>query len=47
MKCVFLDRDGVINKDLGYVHKLDDFKYLDGAIEGLKNYQTQIFLLLF
>jgi D-glycero-D-manno-heptose 1,7-bisphosphate phosphatase len=36
-KCVFLDRDGVINKDLGYVHKWADFEFLPGVIEALKN----------
>ena len=32
----FLDRDGVINYDTGYVHKLRDFKLRPGVIEGLK-----------
>ena len=32
----FLDRDGVINHDTGYVHKLKDFKFRPGVIEGLK-----------
>ena len=32
----FLDRDGVINHDTGYVHKLRDFKFRPGVIEGLK-----------
>jgi D-glycero-D-manno-heptose 1,7-bisphosphate phosphatase len=36
-KCIFLDRDGVINKDLGYVYKWDDFKFLPGVIEALKD----------
>lgn len=35
-KAIILDRDGTINIDYGYVHKIDDFKYIDGAIEGLK-----------
>lgn len=30
---VFLDRDGVINKDNGYVSNVDDFEFLDGVIE--------------
>ena len=33
---VFLDRDGVINHDLGYVHKKKDFIFKKGVIEGLK-----------
>ncbi|MFT6978203.1 MAG: D-glycero-D-manno-heptose 1,7-bisphosphate phosphatase [Shewanella psychromarinicola] len=32
-KAVFLDRDGVINKDNGYVHIVDDFEYIDGVFE--------------
>ncbi len=39
-RAVFLDRDGVINKDHGYVHKVDDFEYIEGVFEAclaLKN----------
>ena len=32
----FLDRDGVINYDFGYVHKKKDFKLKKGVIDGLK-----------
>jgi len=28
---VFLDRDGVINKETGYVHKVADFHFVDGV----------------
>lgn len=30
---VFLDRDGVINKDNGYVSQVDDFEFIEGVIE--------------
>ena len=33
---VFLDRDGVINHDYGYVHTLQKFKFKNGVIQGLK-----------
>ncbi len=33
---VFLDRDGVINYDKGYVFKKKDFKFRKGVIKGLK-----------
>lgn len=35
-KAIFLDRDGTINIDYGYVHEINSFKFIDGAIEGLK-----------
>ena len=33
---VFIDKDGVILEDTGYVHKLEDFRLIPNAIEGLK-----------
>ncbi|HUK60469.1 MAG TPA: D-glycero-beta-D-manno-heptose 1,7-bisphosphate 7-phosphatase [Stellaceae bacterium] len=33
---VFLDRDGVINHDTGYVHRKEDFAWCDGAREGIR-----------
>ena len=33
---IFLDRDGVINFDYGYVHKLRNFKLRNGVIKGLR-----------
>lgn len=35
-KAVFLDRDGVINIDHGYVHLVDDFEYVDGVFEACR-----------
>jgi len=35
-KAVFLDRDGVINVDTGYVSHSDDFVFIKGAIEACK-----------
>ena len=32
----FLDRDGVINYDYGYVSKIKDFKFRSGVLNGLK-----------
>ncbi len=36
-KVAFLDRDGVINEDKGYVHLWKDFSFCKGSIIGLKN----------
>lgn len=30
LKVLFLDRDGVINEDFGYVHRVEDFKFRPG-----------------
>ena len=33
IKTIFLDRDGVINKEVNYLHKIDDFEFIDGVFE--------------
>ena len=38
-KAIFLDRDGVINKDFGYVSKIENFVFIDGVIEALNIFQ--------
>lgn len=35
-KAVFLDRDGVLNVDLGYTYKSEDLKLVPGMIDGLR-----------
>ncbi len=40
-KAIFLDRDGVINIDKGYTHKIEDLKFENNAIEGLKLLQNK------
>ncbi|MCE2689231.1 MAG: HAD family hydrolase [Rubrivivax sp.] len=35
-RAAFLDRDGVINRDTGYVHLWEDFELIPGTIEGLR-----------
>ena len=34
-KVLFLDRDGVINKDVSYLYKISDLQWVDGAKEAL------------
>ena len=36
MKIAFLDRDGVINKEVNYLYKIEEFEFVDNAISGLK-----------
>ena len=36
LKVAFLDRDGVINQDAGYVYKVEDFQYTENAVAALK-----------
>lgn len=45
-KAVFLDRDGVINKDKAYVHRWEDFEFVPGAIEGIKKLQDSGYTLV-
>jgi len=42
-KIIFLDRDGVINVDTGYTHKISDFQFEKNAAEGLKLLRDQGF----
>ena len=36
LKYVFLDRDGVLIKDYGYVHSISKTKWLKGSINAIK-----------
>ncbi|WP_162532144.1 D-glycero-alpha-D-manno-heptose-1,7-bisphosphate 7-phosphatase [Candidatus Scalindua japonica] len=36
MKTVFLDRDGTINYERNYVHKIEDFELIPGTLEALR-----------
>ncbi|SDX34373.1 D-glycero-beta-D-manno-heptose 1,7-bisphosphate 7-phosphatase [Marinobacter mobilis] len=45
-KAVFLDRDGVINVDHGYVHKPEDFEFVDGIFEACRHFQSLGYLLI-
>jgi D-glycero-D-manno-heptose 1,7-bisphosphate phosphatase len=33
---VFFDRDGVLNHDAGYTHRVEDFRWIEGAREAIK-----------
>jgi D-glycero-D-manno-heptose 1,7-bisphosphate phosphatase len=33
IKTIFLDRDGVINKEVNYLHKIEDFEFIEGVFK--------------
>jgi D-glycero-D-manno-heptose 1,7-bisphosphate phosphatase len=39
-KALFLDRDGVINKEINYLYRIEDFIFIDGVFELCKKYQN-------
>ena len=45
-KAVFLDRDGTINVDYGYVYKPEDLTLLPGVVEALQLLQRERYLLI-
>ena len=45
-KAIFLDRDGVINKDLGYVHKISEFIWLPDVKQGIKKLKKNGYLVI-
>ncbi len=45
-RAIFLDRDGIINVDHGYVSKIEDFEFNKGIFELLLFLQSQGFLLI-
>ena len=40
MNVIFLDRDGVINKEVGYLHKIEDFEFIDGVFDACLDFQS-------
>lgn len=45
-KAIFLDRDGTINVDKKYLHKIEDFEFLPGVLDGMKMLQNAGYLLI-
>ncbi|MCE0558092.1 D-glycero-beta-D-manno-heptose 1,7-bisphosphate 7-phosphatase [Motilimonas sp. E26] len=43
---VFIDRDGVLNVDHGYVYEVDDFEFVEGAIEACQEIKQKGYLLV-
>lgn len=45
-KAIFLDRDGTLNVDHGYVHEIDQFQFIEGSIEALQQLKAMGYLLV-
>ncbi|MFX1388595.1 MAG: D-glycero-beta-D-manno-heptose 1,7-bisphosphate 7-phosphatase [Promethearchaeota archaeon] len=45
-KAIFLDRDGVINKEVGYLSNIENFEFIQGSIEALKILKQKNYLLI-
>ena len=45
-KALFLDRDGVINVDKGYVHRWVDFEFMPDVIEAMRRFSRAGFKLI-
>lgn len=43
---LFLDRDGVVNIEKNYLHKQEDFEFIDGIFDLCSYYQNQNFLII-
>jgi D-glycero-D-manno-heptose 1,7-bisphosphate phosphatase len=45
-KALFLDRDGVVNVEKNYLHKIEDFELIDGIIDVCRTYQEGGYLII-
>jgi D-glycero-D-manno-heptose 1,7-bisphosphate phosphatase len=45
-KAIFLDRDGVINKEKNYLYQIEEFEFIDGVFEICKYFQSQGYLII-
>jgi D-glycero-D-manno-heptose 1,7-bisphosphate phosphatase len=45
-KALFLDRDGVVNVEKNYLHKIEEFELMEGIIDVCRAYQDQGYLIL-
>lgn len=46
IKSIFLDRDGVINKEKNYLFKIEDFEFIDGVFDSCEYLQNLGFKLI-
>ncbi|MCF7966199.1 MAG: D-glycero-beta-D-manno-heptose 1,7-bisphosphate 7-phosphatase [Methylobacter tundripaludum] len=45
-KVVFLDRDGTLNVEKGYVHRIEDWEWIPGAIDAIVSLKKAGFLVI-
>jgi D-glycero-D-manno-heptose 1,7-bisphosphate phosphatase len=45
-RALFLDRDGVINKEVGYLSRIEDFEFIDGVVEACRWFKEAGYLLI-
>ena len=45
-KAIFLDRDGVINKEKNYLYKKEDFEFIDGVFDACRYFQKNDYQLI-
>ena len=45
-KALFLDRDGVVNVEKNYLHKIEEFELVEGIVEVCRAYQASGYLII-
>lgn len=45
-KALFLDRDGVVNVEKNYLHKIEDFELMEGIVDVCRIYQERGYLII-
>lgn len=45
-KALFLDRDGVVNVEKNYLHKIEEFELVEGIVEVCRAYQDNGYLII-
>lgn len=46
VRALILDRDGVINTDKHYLHKIEDFSFIEGIVDALKYFAEKGYVLI-
>ena len=45
-KAIFLDRDGVINKEVNYLYKVENFEFINGIFESCLHFQNLGYIII-